>query len=205
MVTGLRCWIRLYLDHRSLNLLDYLVWGGWLFTLGWVICSIVALHIQINHPLVEPDLMTDSIEYLKVCTAQKPYPRNGWQIICVQTVFISCYFFDVGLYFPKASLIAFYWWLIPHGFRRLRIAVYVSAAYMACAFIATILTDTLISKQISNNWWDALSVSVNVVQHLTNTHKLKVDWKSATFYMELIQCPCHWLVSELVHRHLVYV
>ncbi|KAJ4311076.1 hypothetical protein N0V94_008128 [Neodidymelliopsis sp. IMI 364377] len=36
-----------------------------------------------------------------------------------------CYFFDFGLYFPKVSLVAFYWWLIPIGFKRLRVAVYV--------------------------------------------------------------------------------
>jgi hypothetical protein len=66
MVIVLRCWIRLYLEHRKLNLPDYLVWGGWLCSLGWFICSVIALHIQIDHPLVEPDLTTDSIEYLKV-------------------------------------------------------------------------------------------------------------------------------------------
>lgn len=63
-----------------------------------------------------------------------------------------CYFFDFGLYFPKASLVAFYWWLIPLGFRRLRIAVYVAAAYVGCCFIATLLSDTLHAPHISDNW-----------------------------------------------------
>ena len=61
--------------------------------------------------------------------------------------------FDFGLYFPKAALVAFFWWLIPLGFRRLRIAVYASAAYVGCCFVATILSDTLTAPHISDNWY----------------------------------------------------
>jgi hypothetical protein len=147
----MRCWVRLRIEHRKhLTLPDYLVWGGWLFTLGWTVCSTIALNIQLTHPLEEPDLTTDSVQYLVVSdtehndlvTTKAPY----------QTVFISCYFFDIGLYFPKFSIVAFYWWLIPAGFRRLRIAVYIATALIAGAFIASLLTDTLIAGPISNNW-----------------------------------------------------
>ncbi|KAF2448171.1 hypothetical protein P171DRAFT_207180 [Karstenula rhodostoma CBS 690.94] len=130
----LRCWIRLRVERKNnLTLPDYFVWGGWLFTFGWFACSAVALNIQLTHPLVEPDLTTDSLEYLI-------------------TVFISCYFFDMGLYFPKFSIIAFYWWLIPSGFRRLRMAVYFSTGFTVCSWVASLLTDTLIAGHISNNW-----------------------------------------------------
>ncbi|KZM18279.1 uncharacterized protein EKO05_0005127 [Ascochyta rabiei] len=132
-ITVLRCYIRLFLERRKLTLPDYLVWGGWFSTLGFTIGSVIALQLQLNHPLIEPELLTDSVSYLK-------------------TVFIMCYFFDFGLYFPKVSLVAFYWWLIPLGFRRLRIAVYVSAAYVGCAFVATLLSDTLHANPVSNNW-----------------------------------------------------
>ncbi|KAF2633928.1 hypothetical protein BU25DRAFT_427336 [Macroventuria anomochaeta] len=132
-ITVLRCYIRIFLERRTLTLPDYFVWGGWFSTLGFCIGSIIALNIQIKHPLVEPDLLTDSVAYLK-------------------TVFIMCYFFNFGLYFPKVSLVAFYWWLIPLGFRRLRIAVYVGAAYVGCCFIATLLSDTLHAPRISDNW-----------------------------------------------------
>ncbi|PQE10504.1 hypothetical protein CJF30_00010459 [Rutstroemia sp. NJR-2017a BBW] len=91
----------------------------------------------IDHPLV--DFKTDSVVYLK-------------------TVFVACYFFDVGLYFPKASLIAFYWWLVPHGLRRLRIGVYVSMVFMLASFIATVLTDTLLAPKISDNWYGAIKL-----------------------------------------------
>jgi hypothetical protein len=121
------------LERRSLTIPDYLVIGAWFSTLGFFVGSVVALHIQTEHPLVEPDLLTDSVAYLK-------------------TVFVMCYFFDFGLYFPKVSLVAFYWWLIPIGFRRLRVAVYVGAACVGCAFVATVLADTLTARPVSNNW-----------------------------------------------------
>lgn len=70
-----------------------------------------------------------------------------------QTVFVSAYLFDVGLYFPKASLIAFYWWLIPQGFRLMRIAVYVCTAALAGAAVGTFLTITLIAPNFSDNWY----------------------------------------------------
>jgi hypothetical protein len=53
-------------EKRSLTPPDYIVLGGWICTLGWYICSIVSLQIQIKHPLVEPDLTTDSVGYLVV-------------------------------------------------------------------------------------------------------------------------------------------
>lgn len=63
--------------------------------------------------------------------------------------------FDAGLFFPKASLMAFYWWLIPPGFSRLRIAVYVCTGVLAATFMATVLTDTLIAPNISDNWYES--------------------------------------------------
>jgi hypothetical protein len=74
VITLLRYWVRLGVEKRSLTFPDYLVWGGWLCTLGWFICSIVALRIQIDHPLVEPDLTTESVAYLVVCRKSLIYP-----------------------------------------------------------------------------------------------------------------------------------
>lgn len=65
-ITVLRCYIRLFLERRSLTLPDYLVWGAWFSTLGFCIGSVVALKLQIAHPLQLPDLTTDSEAYLKV-------------------------------------------------------------------------------------------------------------------------------------------
>ncbi|KAF5655220.1 hypothetical protein FHETE_11217 [Fusarium heterosporum] len=65
LVTILRGWVRLGLEQRALTAPDYLVWCGWLCTLGWFICSIMALEIGRVHP-VDPDTgATDSVAYLK--------------------------------------------------------------------------------------------------------------------------------------------
>lgn len=133
LVTILRIWVRLRLEHRTLTAPDYLVWCGWLFTLGWFICSIKALNLGINHPVHPVTGATDSVEYLK-------------------TVFVACFFFDIGLYWPKASIIVFYWCLIPPVFERLRLALYITCGYVVAAFTATVLTDTLMTQPISNNW-----------------------------------------------------
>lgn len=67
-ITILRCYIRVVLERRTLNLPDYLVWGAWFSTLSFCIGSVVALKLQLAHPLIEPDLLTDSTAYMKVQT-----------------------------------------------------------------------------------------------------------------------------------------
>lgn len=62
----MRSCVRLYIERRRFTLPDYLVWAGWLCSLGWFICSFLALRLQINHPLAEPDQATDSVDYLVV-------------------------------------------------------------------------------------------------------------------------------------------
>lgn len=65
IITLLRCYVRLKIEGRALTVSDYFIWLGWFCTMGWVICCINALNIQIDHPLTE-DGITDSVAYLKV-------------------------------------------------------------------------------------------------------------------------------------------
>lgn len=67
-------------------------------------------------------------------------------------MFIAEYFFDIGIYWSKLSITTFYWFLIPDIFQSLRKALYLIAAYLVCALVASILTNTLITQPISNNW-----------------------------------------------------
>lgn len=67
-------------------------------------------------------------------------------------MFIAEYFFDIGIYWPKLSITTFYWVLIPDIFQSLRKALYLIAAYLVCALVASILTNALITQPISNNW-----------------------------------------------------
>jgi len=64
-ITLLRCFVRLKIEARALTLSDYLVWGGWFFTLAWVACQCHALYIGIDHPITN-DYYSNSVVYLKV-------------------------------------------------------------------------------------------------------------------------------------------
>ncbi|KAH4101213.1 hypothetical protein HBI25_157810 [Parastagonospora nodorum] len=162
-ITVLRCWIRLRLEHRKLTLPDYFVWAGWFFTLGWFICSAVTLNLQVDHPLLpENDFKTDSVSYLVA-------------------VFIASYCFDIGLYFPKAAILSFYWWLIPRGFRRLRIALWAGIVYTACACITAFLVDTCVSRPISNNW----SIENQELSLWNSVEAVVVNW-SLNFTTDLL-------------------
>ncbi|KAF5025370.1 hypothetical protein F66182_2535 [Fusarium sp. NRRL 66182] len=132
-VVILRCWARLRFERASLSASEYFAWLGWFFSLGWFICSTIALRILIDHPAIGERLLVNNVDYLK-------------------TVFVAEYFFDIGIYWPKLSITTFYWVLIPRVFQSLRTALYLSTAYLVCALIAAMLTVTLITQPISNNW-----------------------------------------------------
>ncbi|KAG5655375.1 hypothetical protein KAF25_006878 [Fusarium avenaceum] len=133
LVIILRAWARLCFEKASLTISEYFTWLGWFFTLGWFICSTIALQTLIKHPAVGAELVVNNVAYLK-------------------TVFIAEYFFDIGIYWSKLSITTFYWFLIPDIFQSLRKALYVIATYLVCALVASILTNTLITQPISNNW-----------------------------------------------------
>jgi hypothetical protein len=75
LVTVVRCWVRLRIEHRKLTLPDYLVWGAWLCSLGWFVCSATALHILIKQPLVDQN--SDSVAYLVVRNFMFPAFQYG--------------------------------------------------------------------------------------------------------------------------------
>ncbi|KAJ4026693.1 hypothetical protein NW752_001647 [Fusarium irregulare] len=129
----LRGWARVLAQQSVWALADVLAWAGWVFTLGWFICSTMALRILIDNPAQTEELIVESVEYLKI-------------------VFVAQYFFDIGIYFPKLSITLFYWSLIPRIMGRLRNALIGVSVYLCCCLVATILLDTLICQPISDNW-----------------------------------------------------
>jgi hypothetical protein len=77
VATVLRCWIRLRLERRKLTLPDYIVWGAFLLTLAWFVCSAIGLHLEMHHPLTEENrYMTDSVPYLVVCVVGDSFWRS---------------------------------------------------------------------------------------------------------------------------------
>ncbi|RFN52405.1 hypothetical protein FIE12Z_3336 [Fusarium flagelliforme] len=141
-VVILRCWTRLHVEGRKLLTADYFAWVGWIFALAWFISSATATRIKYDEDTyVDDEDRVHSVGYLKC-------------------VYIAEYCFDIGIYFPKLSITAFYWHLIPNVFRSLRIALYTITTYLACCVTTAFLLNTLIARPISTNWdienqWDS--------------------------------------------------
>jgi hypothetical protein len=66
--------------------------------------------------------------------------------------YILTVFFDAMLFLPKASLLAFYFRMLPFTERRTRIALRVVIAYNIAAFICTMLLDFFWCAPFSENW-----------------------------------------------------
>ncbi|KAF5550332.1 hypothetical protein FNAPI_7755 [Fusarium napiforme] len=132
-VVILRCWTRLYYERKKLSLSEYFAWIGWTFALGWFITSTLSMLILVRHPPEGSDGLIPSVDYLKI-------------------VWVAAYFFDTGIYWPKLSILAFYWYLIPDVFQSLRVALYMISAYLLSCMTTSILLNTLIARPISDNW-----------------------------------------------------
>ena len=93
LVTALRCWIRLRLEHRQLTASDYLVWCGWFCAVGWVVCSVKTLTLEIDNPPQGQHILTDSVTYLKVNrphVCRECHPLN-WRFARYSTNAILCH------------------------------------------------------------------------------------------------------------------
>ncbi|KAH0182392.1 hypothetical protein KCV03_g10351, partial [Aureobasidium melanogenum] len=131
-ITLLRCFVHLRIEARALTLSDYLVWPGCTCTVAFVTCQGIALNAARTHQLVEATY-TDSVVYLKA-------------------VYASCFFFDVGLFMPKLSITAFYWWLIPNVFRNMRYLLWITTFYVIAAALCSVFVDIFICFPVDYNW-----------------------------------------------------
>ncbi|KAJ3539895.1 hypothetical protein NM208_g5301 [Fusarium decemcellulare] len=90
LVIILRCWARLRFERARLTISEYFAWLGWLFSLGWFICSTIALQILIKHPAIGEKLVVNNVEYLKVFqTLRKAlYASTAYLVCCLIASFL---------------------------------------------------------------------------------------------------------------------
>ncbi|KAF5675527.1 hypothetical protein FHETE_2524 [Fusarium heterosporum] len=87
--------------------------------------------------------------------------------------FATNYFFDTGIYFPKFSIITFYWNLVPITHPEMRIALYVLLGITSSFALATFLGDT---------FWCGADPSVNWAegddncQTFTSMTLMRINW-----------------------------
>ncbi|KAI5200672.1 hypothetical protein E4T38_06464 [Aureobasidium subglaciale] len=87
--------------------------------------------------------------------------------------FASNYFYDTGMYWPKAALIALYFKIIPSTMPRLRMALYLVTAFVLACAISTCLLDTLwCAPNVSSNW----SLEEGACSTFNSLRVLQIDW-----------------------------
>ncbi|KAK2052020.1 hypothetical protein LY76DRAFT_584111 [Colletotrichum caudatum] len=70
--------------------------------------------------------------------------------------YASSVIFDLGFYFPRFSLLAFYNELFPQHEKGLRIRLHLVTVYTACAFATTLFVDIFwCGPDVSQNWVDS--------------------------------------------------
>lgn len=73
----------------------------------------------------------------------------------VPRLFYACTFlYDVGIYFPKFSIIAFYYSSFSETSRKLRMALHALTAFTVSACVATFFMDVFwCGTNVSSNWY----------------------------------------------------
>jgi hypothetical protein len=64
----------------------------------------------------------------------------------------SNFFYDVGLYFPKAAILSLYFELFPFSMPRLRMALYIVTGYTTASGLTTLGINTFYCPNVPDNW-----------------------------------------------------
>jgi hypothetical protein len=116
---------------QRLFISDGLVISSWLCSLAFNISAGIVDHL-------------DGYNYTQIQHVSVPALKALFAMFC---------FFDNGLYFSKASLIAYFFRPTAHPSRRLQYTIYGIAMYTAAAWTTEFLLNTLWCLPISNNWY----------------------------------------------------
>ncbi|CAH0041662.1 unnamed protein product [Clonostachys rhizophaga] len=124
-----RMFVRLQLNKDHLHWADSWLLVGLFCAIGLALCDTMA----------DLDGELDNYEDPSVRTLKFRFATN--------------YFFDTGMYFPKFSIIAFYWTLVPLTQPHMRVALYVLTAVTAVFCVATFFDATFwCGADVSSNW-----------------------------------------------------
>ncbi|GAB7322403.1 hypothetical protein MBLNU13_g03356t2 [Cladosporium sp. NU13] len=66
--------------------------------------------------------------------------------------FASNFFYDVGLYFPKAAILSLYFELFPSTMPKLRMALYIVTGYTVASGLTTLGINTFYCPHVPDNW-----------------------------------------------------
>ena len=86
------------------------------------------------------------VEPLALISYEQENPSNPYSLNR------SNFFYDVGLYFPKAAILSLYFELFPSSMPRLRRALYIVTGYTSAAGITTLGINTFYCPHVPDNW-----------------------------------------------------
>ncbi|KAK2008215.1 archaeal flagellin N-terminal-like domain-containing protein [Colletotrichum eremochloae] len=126
---GLRVYTRLFRLRQKLNLSDYLLLLSAVNALGLIICDTLTYQMGVM------DNWEPSVRLSKIS-------------------FASNYFYDVGMGFPKMSMLAFYWAYFPADTSpAMRKALWGITAFVGLSYMAILWDDTFFcGKDVSVQW-----------------------------------------------------
>ncbi|KAL1311457.1 hypothetical protein AAFC00_004402 [Neodothiora populina] len=94
------------------------------------------------------------------------------EIVLLKLSFASNYFYDTGMYFPKATLLALYFKLIPVTMPHLRRFLYFVTAFTLSCAITTCLLDTFFCHHVPDNW----SLKEGACSTFNSLLVFQIDW-----------------------------
>jgi hypothetical protein len=97
----------------------------------------------------------------------------------------SNYFYDTGMYFPKATILALYFELFPATMPKLRICLYLATAFTIASGFTTAGLDTFYCHHIPDNW----STEEGACSTFNSLLVLQIDW-AMNFSSDLFSTSC---------------
>ncbi|OBS28458.1 hypothetical protein FPOA_02396 [Fusarium poae] len=131
VLVAARVYVRLWLRNARLYSADYLLFAGLAACQGLLICDTLTFRMN-----AMDDFTINSVALKKIR-------------------FATNYFFDFGIYFPKFSILAFYFNLVPCTHPGMRTLLYALTGLTACFSLVTFFSDTFwCGPDPSVNWLD---------------------------------------------------
>ncbi|KAL6921248.1 hypothetical protein FSST1_005274 [Fusarium sambucinum] len=131
ILVAARVYVRVWLRNSRLYSADYLLFAGLAACQGLLICDILTYRMH-----AMDDFTITSVELKKIR-------------------FATNYFFDFGIYFPKFSILAFYFNLVPFTHPGMRTLLYALTGLTASFSLVTFFSDTFwCGPDPSVNWLD---------------------------------------------------
>ncbi|CAH0027262.1 unnamed protein product [Clonostachys rhizophaga] len=150
VLVAARVFARIHLNKDKLHLADIFLLVASACALALVVCDQLVYNVGTMHNFEDPGTYTLLVRCLG-SSLLATFAKDSTQIR-----FTVNYWFDFGMYFPKFSIISFYYTLVPRTQPRMRQALYALTAITVASSLVTFFDATLwCGTNIKSNWSEA--------------------------------------------------